>query len=63
MVSEHLGDVHELMDDPVRALEYYEEAVTLKPREDEQPELMDKLEALREQVHGAGMAGGGPPER
>ena len=47
VVSEHLGDVHLLLDERQRALDYYEEALDLTPREDEQPNLMDKLEQLR----------------
>jgi tetratricopeptide (TPR) repeat protein len=50
VVSEHLGDVYLLMDERDRALEYYEEAVDSNPREDEQPELMDKLDRLRREV-------------
>jgi len=52
VVSEHLGDVYLLMDDHAQALEYYEEAVELKPREGEQPELMNKLERLRSESVG-----------
>ncbi|MCG8587867.1 MAG: tetratricopeptide repeat protein [Proteobacteria bacterium] len=47
VVSEHLGDVHLALDDKVRALAFYEEAVSLEPREREQPHLFDKLERLR----------------
>jgi tetratricopeptide (TPR) repeat protein len=50
VVSEHLGDVYLLMNERDRALEYYEEAVDLKPREEEQPDLMDKLDRLRREV-------------
>jgi tetratricopeptide (TPR) repeat protein len=50
VVSEHLGDVYLLLEDRRRALDYYEEAVELKPREDEQPDLMDKLEGLRQEL-------------
>ena len=46
VVSEHLGDVLLLRGDK-RALGFYEEAVTLDVREDEQPNLYDKLESLR----------------
>ncbi len=47
VVSEHLGDVLLLRGDKRGALGYYEEAVTLDVREDEQPNLFDKLESLR----------------
>jgi len=47
VVSEHLGDVHLLRGEKQRALDYYEEAVGLEIREDEQPLLMQKLERLR----------------
>ena len=50
VISEHLGDVHMALDDRERAYEFYEEAVRLEPREDEQPELMDKLERLRKEL-------------
>ena len=47
VVSEHLGDVLLLRGDKRGALGYYEEAATLEVREDEQPNLYDKLESLR----------------
>jgi len=47
VVSEHLGDVHLLRGERERALDYYEQAVELDMREEEQPELMRKLERLR----------------
>ncbi len=50
VVSEHLGDVHLMLDQKERALEFYEEAVRLEPREDEQPMLMEKLEELRREL-------------
>lgn len=50
VVSEHLGDVYLLMDEKGRALEFYEEALLLKPRTEEQPELLDKLEELRREL-------------
>jgi tetratricopeptide (TPR) repeat protein len=50
VVSEHLGDVHLLMDQKEQALHFYEEAVRLEPRADEQPHLMDKLEELRREL-------------
>ena len=39
VISEHLGDTYLLMNDKERALENFEEAVTLEPREGEQPKL------------------------
>jgi len=50
VVSEHLGDVHVLLDQKERALEFYEEAVKLEPRVEEQPDLMEKLEELRREL-------------
>jgi tetratricopeptide (TPR) repeat protein len=52
VVSEHLGDVYLLLEDKRRALEYYQEAISLKPREDEQPNLVQKLEDLRRELEG-----------
>jgi len=61
VVSEHLGDVYFLMDERRRALDYYEEAEAMSPRLDEQPDLQDKLEALRQEfdVQGGGSRGPG----
>ena len=39
-----------LLDDPQRALDYYREAVDLKPRIEEQPHLQDKLERLTREL-------------
>ncbi len=50
VVSEHLGDAYLLLDDKVRALEKFEEALRLDPRQGEQPDLHDKLEALRREL-------------
>jgi tetratricopeptide (TPR) repeat protein len=47
VISEHLGDAHLLLDQPHRALKHFEEAVQLGPRNDEQPDLHEKLESLR----------------
>jgi len=47
VVSEHLGDIYILLNQKQRALENYREAVELEPREGEQPDLLDKLEALQ----------------
>ncbi|UCE86138.1 MAG: tetratricopeptide repeat protein [Deltaproteobacteria bacterium] len=50
VISEHLGDVHRVLDDPRRALEYYEEAIRLEPREAEQPDLRRKRDELRREL-------------
>jgi tetratricopeptide (TPR) repeat protein len=50
VVSEHLGDAYLLLDQKKRALQRYQEAVDLTPREGEQPDLLDKLEALRREI-------------
>jgi tetratricopeptide (TPR) repeat protein len=50
VISEHLGDVYLLLEDRGRALQYYEEAVGLEPREGEQPRLREKLEQLRREL-------------
>jgi tetratricopeptide (TPR) repeat protein len=50
VVSEHLGDIHLLRGDRQRALESFEEAVDLEPRASEQPELLEKLERLRQEL-------------
>jgi tetratricopeptide (TPR) repeat protein len=50
VISEHLGDIHLALDQRQRALEFYQEAVRLEPREDEQPELLEKLERLRQEL-------------
>ncbi|MDG2336049.1 MAG: tetratricopeptide repeat protein [Myxococcota bacterium] len=50
VVSEHLGDVYLLLDEPRRALDYYEQAVAMDPRVDEQPDLREKLETLRREL-------------
>ena len=50
VVSEHLGDAYLLLDQKHRALQKYQEAVDLTPREGEQPDLLDKLEALRREI-------------
>jgi tetratricopeptide (TPR) repeat protein len=47
VVSEHLGDTYMLLDERKRALERYEEALDLVPREGEQPLLLEKLQNLR----------------
>jgi tetratricopeptide (TPR) repeat protein len=50
VVSEHLGDTYLLLDQKDRALENYREAVDLTPREGEQPDLLDKLDALQREI-------------
>ena len=45
-----LGDVHLALEEHRRAFEFYQEAVRLEPREDEQPDLMHKLERLRKEL-------------
>ena len=52
VVSEHLGDVHLALEDKARALEFYREAVSLEHRVGEQPNLLDKLEGLRQELEG-----------
>jgi tetratricopeptide (TPR) repeat protein len=50
VISEHLGDVYRSLDQKRRALEHYEEALALEPRDGEQPELKPKLDALRREL-------------
>lgn len=50
VISEHLGDVFLLEGDRGGALERYEEAMSLGPRLNEQPDLPLKLERLREEL-------------
>jgi tetratricopeptide (TPR) repeat protein len=50
VISEHLGDTYLLMNDKQRALDNFEEAVTLEPRDGEQPKLMEKLENLQKEL-------------
>jgi len=50
VISEHLGDVYLLLDDREQALEHFEEALQLEPREGEQPRLHEKLERLRDEL-------------
>jgi tetratricopeptide (TPR) repeat protein len=51
VISEHLGDVHVALDELRQAFEFYEEAVRLEHREDEQPDLLEKLDNLRRELH------------
>ncbi|HEY8156752.1 MAG TPA: tetratricopeptide repeat protein [Myxococcota bacterium] len=50
VVSEHLGDTYLLLDQKRRALDRFEEAIRLEPRENEQPELMHKFENLKREL-------------
>jgi tetratricopeptide (TPR) repeat protein len=50
VISEHLGDVYRSLDQKQRALEHYEEALALEPRENEQPQLQEKRDALRREL-------------
>jgi tetratricopeptide (TPR) repeat protein len=50
VIAEHLGDAYRLLDDRRRALEMYEEALSLEPRPREQPNLREKLENLRQEL-------------
>ena len=50
VISEHLGDTYLLLDEKQRALEKFEEAIRLEPREDEQPDLLEKFETLRREL-------------
>jgi len=50
VISEHLGDTYLLLDQKERALEKFEEAIRLEPREGEQPDLLEKFEHLRREL-------------
>jgi len=50
VISEHMGDVYLSLGLRERALEKYDEALTLEPRETEQPELRQKREQLRREL-------------
>jgi len=50
VIAEHLGDVYLLLDQKRRALEHYEDAMDLGPRQEEQPELRRKFERLRREL-------------
>lgn len=60
VVSEHLGDVHLLRGEKTRALDYYEEAVKLEMREEEQPNLLEKIESLRRDLGRPAPSDGAP---
>jgi len=50
VISEHMGDVYLSMGLKERALEHYEEALGLEPRQDEQPKLREKFDRLRREL-------------
>ncbi len=50
VIAEHLGDVFLLMGDRQTALEHYQEAIDLVPRDSEQPQLRDKHRKLLEEL-------------
>jgi len=50
VISEHLGDTYLLLDEKQRALEKFEEAIRLEPRESEQPDLLEKYETLQREL-------------
>ena len=50
VIHEHLGDTYLLMERPRLALDQFEEAARMGPRPDEQPDLQEKLEALRREL-------------
>jgi len=50
VVSEHLGDVHRILNEKRRAYEYYQQAVEMEHREEEQPHLLEKLDDLRREL-------------
>ncbi len=51
VISEHLGDVHVALDQRRQAFEFYQEAVRLEHRAEEQPDLLDKLDRLRRELN------------
>ncbi len=50
VISEHQGDLYLLLKDKAGALEKFEEAIRLVPREGEQPALVEKFETLRQEL-------------
>jgi len=50
VVSEHLGDTYLLLDQKRHALDRFEEAIRLEPREGEQPDLQHKFENLKREL-------------
>ncbi len=52
VVSEHLGDVYRILNEKQRAFEFYQQAVEMEHRKDEQPDLLEKLDDLRQELSG-----------
>ncbi len=50
VVSEHLGDVYRILNEKRLAYEFYRQAVEMDHREDEQPNLLEKLDDLRREL-------------
>jgi tetratricopeptide (TPR) repeat protein len=50
VISEHLGDIYLLLNQKRDALEQFEEALRLEPREGEQPDLLEKFENLQREL-------------
>jgi tetratricopeptide (TPR) repeat protein len=50
LIAEHLGDAYLLMDNKPQALNMYEDAVRQGLRQDEQPDLLQKLDRLRREL-------------
>ena len=50
VISEHLGDAYLLLDQKELALEKFQEALRLEPREGEQPHLLRKFENLQREL-------------
>jgi tetratricopeptide (TPR) repeat protein len=50
VISEHIGDTYLLQGERKRALDRFEEALQLGPRDAEQPKLFEKLENLRREL-------------
>jgi tetratricopeptide (TPR) repeat protein len=50
VISEHMGDVFLSLGRKDRALEKYQEALTLDPRDEEQPQLREKHDRLRKEL-------------
>ncbi len=50
VISEHIGDTYLLLDKKQLALEHFEEAISLEPRQGEQPQLLEKFENLRQEL-------------
>jgi tetratricopeptide (TPR) repeat protein len=50
VISEHIGDTYLLQGERKRALDKFEEALQLGPRDAEQPHLQEKLENLRREL-------------